>query len=145
MTVADSSESSLTIEAPPAAVMEVIADFDSYPAWAGVKSAEVLSTGADGRAEQVQLTIDAGAIKDVYTLAYTWQGDARVDWELVTGTLQRSQVGSYTLSAAGAGTEVTYRLAVDVRIPMIGLLKRKAERMIMDTALKGLKKRVESR
>ena len=41
-------------------------------------------------------------------------------------------------------TEVTYRLAVDVSIPMIGMLKRKAEKIIIDTALKGLKKRVES-
>ncbi|MEP7333221.1 MAG: cyclase, partial [Terracoccus sp.] len=31
-----------------------------------------------------------------------------------------------------------------VKIPMIGLLKRKAEKVIIDTALKGLKKRVEA-
>ena len=42
-------------------------------------------------------------------------------------------------------TEVTYRLAVDLDVPMLGMFKRKAEKMIMDTALKGLKKRVESR
>jgi hypothetical protein len=39
---------------------------------------------------------------------------------------------------------VHYRLAVDVKIPMIGMIKRKAEKVIVDTALKGLKKRVES-
>ena len=39
---------------------------------------------------------------------------------------------------------MTYRLAVDVKIPMIGLLKRKAEKVIVDTALKELKKRVEA-
>jgi len=38
---------------------------------------------------------------------------------------------------------VTYRLAVDVKIPMLGMLKRKAEKVIIDTALKELKKRVE--
>ena len=42
------------------------------------------------------------------------------------------------------GTEVTYRLAVEVSIPMIGMLRRKAEKVIIDTALKGLKKRVEA-
>ena len=52
--------------------------------------------------------------------------------------------GSYTLASDGAGTKVTYRLAVDVKIPMIGLLKRKAEKVIVDTALKELKKRVEA-
>jgi len=142
--VADSSESSITVRAQPAEVMAVIADFESYPQWAGVKAAEVLSTGDDGRAEEVTLSVDAGAIKDVYTLAYTWSGDERVDWRLVQGKLQKSQVGSYALAASGDSTTVTYRLSVDVSMPMIGLLKRKAERVIMDTALKGLKKRVES-
>ena len=53
--------------------------------------------------------------------------------------------GSYVLRAQGAGsTEVTYRLAAELGIPMIGMLKRKAEKVIIDTALKGLKKRVES-
>jgi hypothetical protein len=33
---------------------------------------------------------------------------------------------------------------VDIAIPMIGMLKRKAEKVIIDTALKGLKRRVES-
>ena len=41
-------------------------------------------------------------------------------------------------------TKVTYRLALDVNIPLIGMLKRKGEKILIDTALKGLKKRVES-
>ena len=41
-------------------------------------------------------------------------------------------------------TDVTYRLALDVSIPLIGMLKRKGEKILIDTALKGLKKRVES-
>jgi hypothetical protein len=53
--------------------------------------------------------------------------------------------GAYELRGRGDGTtEVTYRLAVDVAIPMIGMLKRKAEKVIIDSALKGLKQRVES-
>ncbi len=38
---------------------------------------------------------------------------------------------------------MTYQLAVDLAIPMLGMFKRKAEKVIMDTALKELKKRVE--
>ena len=53
--------------------------------------------------------------------------------------------GAYILEPPGRrATEVTYQLAVDLAIPMIGMLKRKAEKVIIDTALKGLKKRVES-
>jgi ribosome-associated toxin RatA of RatAB toxin-antitoxin module len=142
--MADQSTQSITIDAPPAAIMAVIGDFAAYPEWAGsVKSAEVISTGPDGRAAQVKFTLDAGPIKDEYVLDYTWTGDERVDWHLVRASMQRSQQGSYVLVPRGSSTEVTYHLAVDLVIPMLGMLKRKAEKVIMDTALKELKKRVE--
>ena len=142
--MADQSTQSIVIDAPPAAIMAVIADFPAYPEWAGsVKSAEVLSTGPDGRAAQVRFQLDAGPVKDEYVLDYTWTGDERVDWQLVRATMQKSQQGSYVLVPRGASTEVTYQLAVDLVIPMLGMLKRKAEKVIMDTALKELKKRVE--
>ena len=142
--MADQSTQSITIDAPPAAIMAVIGDFTAYPQWAAsVKSAEVLSTGPDGRAEQVKFQLDAGPVKDEYVLDYTWTGDERVDWQLVRATMQKSQQGSYVLVPRGDSTEVTYHLAVDLVIPMLGMLKRKAEKVIMDTALKELKKRVE--
>ena len=57
--------------------------------------------------------------------------------------MQKAQDGSYALTEAKGATTVTYSLAVDLNIPMIGMLRRKAEKVIIDTALKGLKKRVE--
>ena len=142
--MADQSTQSIVIDAPPAAIMAVIADFPAYPQWAAsVKSAEVVSTLPDGRAEQVRFVLDAGVVKDDYVLAYEWSGDDRVDWRLVRGQVQKSQRGSYVLRAQGGSTEVTYQLMVDLAIPMLGMFKRKAEKVIMDTALKELKKRVE--
>lgn len=143
--MADQASSTITIAAPLERVLSVIADIASYPEWTGqIKSAEVLSSGADGRPEQARFVMDAGVLKDDYVLAYDWHPDG-VSWELIgKSTVQRSQVGSYSLSPAGDGTEVTYRLAVDISMPMLGMFKRKAEKMIMDSALKELKKRVES-
>ena len=51
--------------------------------------------------------------------------------------------GSYQLKANGAKTTVTYPLTIAINMPMIGMFKRKAEKTIIDSALKGLKKRVE--
>ena len=125
--------------------MAVIADFPAYPEWAqGMKQAEVVKEGADGRAEQVHFELEAAPIKDSYTLAYDWQGDSAVQWNLVEGRMLKAMEGAYELRPSGDGTEVTYRLAVEVSIPMIGMLRRKAEKVIIDTALKGLKKRVEA-
>ena len=48
--MADRTTSSITIGAGRSTIMTVIADFASYPEWAGqVKSARLLSTGEDGR------------------------------------------------------------------------------------------------
>ena len=123
--------------------MAVIADFPSYPQWVdSMKSAEVL-TSDGGRAETVRMVLDHPLVKDDYVLAYDWRPDA-VSWKLVKGTLLKAMDGSYALAARGNSTIVTYTLKVDVNMPMIGMFKRKAEKMIMDTALKELKKRVES-
>jgi len=143
--VADQASSTITIDAPPDQVLQVIADIDSYPEWTGqIQSAEVVQTGADGRPKQARFVMDAGVLKDEYTLEYDWS-DTGVDWKLVgKSSVQKSQVGSYSLSGSGGRTEVTYKLAVDISMPMLGMFKRKAEKMIMDSALKELKKRVES-
>ncbi|RCG28402.1 cyclase [Sphaerisporangium album] len=145
--MADRTISSITIGAEPPAVVAVIADFPSYPRWAGqVKSAEVLSMGEDGRPATVRFVMDAGVISDEYTLGYTWHGDEAVDWRIVeSGKMLSGLTGSYRLAGADGRTEVTYELVVDLKVPMIGMIKRKAEKVIVDTALKGLKKRVEGR
>lgn len=143
--MADATTSSITIAADPQRVMAVIADFEAYPKWAEqMKTVEVLATNAQGRAERVRFTMDAGPIKDSYTLDYDWRPDGMaVSWNLVKGQMQKAQNGSYVLESDGESTTVTYSLSVDLSIPMIGMLRRKAEKVIIDTALKGLKRQVE--
>ena len=104
----------------------------------------MLEYGADERPRRVAFDLDAGILRDHYELTYGWHGDARVEWQLVRGQMMRDQQGCYDLRAGGNGmTQVTYSLSVELAIPMLGLLKRKAERVVMDTALKQLKARVE--
>ena len=143
--MADESTQSIVIDAEPARILAVIADFAAYPEWANaMKTTEVLSAGADGRAEQVRFQLDQGVIKDEYTLEYKWAADGNsVSWHLVKGQMQKSQRGSYVLQPGAGGTKVTYTLSVELGIPMIGMLRRKAEKVVMDTALKELKRRVE--
>ncbi len=144
--MAEQTESSVVIDASPQTVMEVIADLGAYPDWSdGITSVEVLSSGPDGRPTQARFHLASGPIKDTYELDYTWQGDTSVRWILTKGDMLTMMDGSYTLTDNGDNsTRVEYRLAVDVKIPMIGMLKRKAEKVIVDTALKGLRKRVDA-
>lgn len=145
--MADKTESSIDIAATPAAVMAVIADLPAYPEWSdGITTVQVLSKYEDDdRPADARFQIDSGMIKDTYELEYDWTGDSAVSWHLTKGDLLTALNGSYTLTDNGNGTTtVHYELEVDVKMPMIGMLKRKAEKVIVDTALKGLKKRVES-
>jgi hypothetical protein len=145
--MAERTSSSININSGKSAIMMAIADFAAYPTWAeGIKAAEVLSTGDSGRADHVRFTLEAGMIKDSFVLAYTWEGDDAVRWDLAErGKAVTGMSGSYRLAGTdvAAGTDVTYELTVDVSIPMLGMLKRRAEKMIIDSALKGLKRHVE--
>lgn len=139
------TSSDIVIAAPRSDIMAVIADFAQYPEWAtGVRRAEIVS-GDEPRPDQVHFVLDAAPIRDEYDLAYTWNGDDGVSWTLVrAGSMLTGMDGSYELAEVDGGTRVTYTLAVNVSIPMLGMLRRKAEKVIIDTALKGLKRRVEA-
>lgn len=149
--MSDTTEASVVIAAPSATVLDIIADFEAYPDWADqVKRATVLAEDDGGWPVEVEFRLDAGVIKDTYVLAYEWEvletGEGKVSWTLVRSDVLRALTGSYLLEASGEdATEVTYRLSVELAIPVVSMLRRKAERMIIDTALKGLKKQAEAR
>jgi ribosome-associated toxin RatA of RatAB toxin-antitoxin module len=146
--MAENTESSTVVAAPPQAVLDVIRDLPAYPRWAkDVKSVEVLTTDPQGRPARAKFVVDSGPIKDTYVLDYTWDiapdGTGLVSWTLVEAKVVKRLDGSYRLAATPEGTEVTYRLTVDVVVPMLGMLKRKAEKVIVTTALTELTKRVQ--
>lgn len=146
--MAESSTQSILVDAAVADVAGVICDFGRYPEWAAaVRVTEVVERYPDGYASRVRFVLDAGPVRDEYVLAYEYAADlSRIAWHLVApSTMQRAQAGSYDIADNGDGTcAVTYTLEVELSIPMIGMFRRKAEKMIMDTALTELKRRVES-
>jgi ribosome-associated toxin RatA of RatAB toxin-antitoxin module len=143
--VADQTSSSTTIDATPDVVLAVIADLHAYPEWNGeIKAVEVLETQPDGLPKQAKFTITSTGMTDQYTLDYEWHDDG-VSWVLVApSNLQKHQVGSYRLVPQDGGTEVHYDLKIDARIPMIGPMRRKIEKRIIDGALKELRNRVNA-
>src|SRR5256884_6576354 len=95
--MADRTTASITVAAPRADVMAVIADFASYPEWASaVRSAEIVGRDGGGRASQVRFALDAGVIRDSYVLSYDWDGDDGVRWDL-------AEPGSVITALSGGG------------------------------------------
>ena len=146
--MADTSTQSIQVAAPVDRVAAVICDFPRYPEWAdAMKEVEVVEEYEDGYAARVRFVIDAGVMADDYLLEYAYADDlSRIEWNLVAPSkTQKSQQGSYDLIDNGDGTTtVTYTLEVELAIGMLGMFRRKAEKMIMDTALRQLKRRVEN-
>ncbi|HEU5160867.1 MAG TPA: SRPBCC family protein [Streptosporangiaceae bacterium] len=143
--MADRTSSSIVINAGKHEVMAVVADFPAYPKWtSSIKRAEILSTDAGDRPERVRFNLEAGPIKDIYVLAYEWDGDDAVRWHMdERGTKISNISGSYRLTDSGGGTEVTHELAVEAPILKVAFVRRQTEKMIIDMALNDLKRRVE--
>jgi uncharacterized membrane protein len=145
--VAETASERIRIDAPREACLAVVLDFERYPEWArDVKQVTVLERDGDGRGEKVEFRA-AGLGKSFrYTLAYDFSElPTAFSWALVEGEGLRRLDGSYRFESEDASTRVHYDLAVEIAIPLPGLIKRRAAGMIMGTALKELKKAVEAR
>ncbi len=141
----EETESEVVIQARADDIMRVIADLPSYPEWCpGVESAVVLQSFSDGRPKEVEMVLNSGPVQDTMRYVYDWSEKNSVQWWQTRGTTLSSLAGSYKCSRVGHNkTLVAYRLTIDLVLPMIGALKRRAEKHIVSTALEGLKDRVE--
>jgi carbon monoxide dehydrogenase subunit G len=145
--MAEQTEGTTEIDATLAEVMDVISDYEAYPEWAqGVKKTEVMKTDSQGRPSEVWFEVGQMGVGAKYTLTYKYKAkDGGVSWtsKEASGAV-RSIAGEYVLEPGEKGTKVTYRTTMELAISLPGLMKRQAEKTIINTALGGLKKRVES-
>lgn len=138
----------MVVEASPERVWEVLTDFPAYPLWArGLKSVDVVSRDEQGRPLEVAFRAAAMGRSTSYTLQYDYSHAPQVlSWELVDGDITRMLDGSYELVPVDGHpdrTEVTYHLTVDLKAPLPGFVKRRAEARIIQTALRDLRDHLE--
>lgn len=142
----ESTIQSIEIVADPAACFAVASDLAGYPDWAtGVRSVEVVEVDAQGRALRADFVID-GMVKEIaYTLVYTYDAPHSMSWRAIPGDDISELIGSYTFNDLGDGrTEVVYALRAKPAFVIPGFLRRQAEKQVVTTALRGLRKRVEA-
>ena len=144
--MADKATERMTIHAPPERCLEVVLDFERYPVWAAdVKEATVIDRDAEGRATRVGYRVAAMGRSARYTLEYDYSGmPGEISWGLVESDIMRRLDGHYVFDAQGPDTEVLYELAIELVVPLPGFIKRRAEGKIIGTALRELKRKVES-
>lgn len=136
----------MIIRASPEQCFDILTDFERYPEWAAdIKAVSVASQDGLGRPERVAFRAAAFGRSTSYTLAYDYTNAPKeLSWVQVQGDITRRLDGAYTLEPAGEDTEVVYRLIVELKVPLPGFVKRRAEGRIMGAALKELKARAEA-
>ena len=142
--MAEGTFSTLEIDAPPEELYDVAADVAAYPEWAsGVKEVEVLSTDGDGKVDRARFVLE-GFVKEIeYVLKYTHDRPHVLSWVAEESDDLEMLEGSYQFEPAEQGaTEVVYTLSVEPNFIIPGFIKRQAEKQIVTTALRGLRKRV---
>ncbi len=125
----------------------VVTDVEAYPQWvADVKEVHVLERDEQDRASVVSFRAGAFGRSTSYVLAYDYSGaPEEVAWMQKDGDLTNRLDGRYRFTPVGDGTtEVHYELAVELRVPIPGFVKRRAEGHIIHAAVRDLKARVES-
>jgi uncharacterized membrane protein len=139
----DGTFQTLEIDATPDDLYQVVADVANYPDWAtGVKEVEVLESGTDGEVLKARFVLE-GFIKEIeYVLAYTHDRPNSLSWTSIESDDVKMLEGSYTFHEGDDSTEVVYGLTVETVFTIPGFIRRQAERQIVTTALRGLRKRV---
>jgi uncharacterized membrane protein len=144
--MADEARESITIQAVPDQVYAVAIDYERYPEWAtDVKEVEVLDRDAEGRGTRVKYQISALGNTIGYILAYDYaDAPGGFSWKLEKAKVLSQLDGTYRFEPDGAGTRVSYTLVVNITFPMPGFMKKAAANMIVENAMKQLKRYVEA-
>jgi uncharacterized membrane protein len=145
--MSDISTSTVTIQATASEIQEVLSNLSAYPTWSTtIKSVNVITTDDQGRATQVQVSVDAGALKDKPTLNYDWsKAPNRLEFSLEDADLLTEMSGAYIIKDNGDDTtDVTYELTVGLSMPVPAVMRQKAEKSTIDLTLKQLKEKLEN-
>lgn len=129
-------------------VWAVLIDYERYVEWANdIKSVAVVERDDEGRGTRVTFRAGAFGRSTSYTLAYDYsEAPHRLAWVQAAGDITSRLDGDYQLlEADGAGTDVTYNLMVELKVPLPSFVKQRAAARIIGTALRELKVRVEGR
>jgi len=143
----DTASERIKVEASADRCYDVAIDFESYPEWLrDVKEAKILEVDDEGRGLRVEFRAAALGKSIRYVLEYDYTSAPNAfSWRFAEGDMLRRLDGTYRFEPEGpAATRVFYDLAVELAMPLPGLVKRRAAGLIMGSALKELKKQVEA-
>ena len=140
------SSNSVNIEAGAGEVAALLADLENFPTWSSaIKQVEVHDRDSAGRPISATVKIEAGVLKDRAKLNYDYSNfPNEISFTLEEADLMTEMTGSYVISGDEDSAQITYKLHVEVSMPVPEMMRKKAEMATIDAALSQLKKKLES-
>lgn len=133
------------MDAPPEAVLDVLADVDALPSWTSIyKKVKVLDRYPDGRPHHIRATLRLMGITDKEVLEYHW-GDRWMVWDAEENLQQRGQHVEFNLTPEVDRTRVRFDVIVELGMPVPEFLIKRAKKIVLDVATERLRRRVMSK
>jgi ribosome-associated toxin RatA of RatAB toxin-antitoxin module len=145
--VAEQATERMTVSATPERCFAVSADIAAYPEWAAdIKEVAIDEVDDQGRPAVVTFRAAAFGRSTSYTLAYDYsEAPGVLSWVQTQGDITSKLDGRYVFAPDGnGGTEVSYHLEVEMKVPLPGFIKMRAQSRIMSIALRELRARAEA-
>ncbi len=144
--MAEKTTVSTEINAPIQKCWNIVVDIERYPEWIeDIKEVRIISKDDQGRPSEVSFRAAAFGRSTNYTLKYDYSDEPHsLKWVQTKGDITNKLDGSYTFEDNKNSTKIYYELEAELKIPIPGFIKRRAETLVNNRALRELKVRAEA-
>jgi ribosome-associated toxin RatA of RatAB toxin-antitoxin module len=138
----------LLTRAKPAEVYGVVTDFGAYPSLfpeiKGSRVIQAVAAGPDGKTV-ARVEFRGQVVLPVrYVLDLVCDPSAHtIEWTFVEGEIVTNSVGGWRFRPEGDGTDMEYRVSLDVKAPVPGFVLRKVTDGLVSASIPGMFSAIE--
>ena len=134
----------LEVGADAAAILAIVADFESYPQWNDeVKGVWVLARYDDGRPSQLRIDTAIQGFEGTYIQAVYYPGPGQIQTVMQQGELFSKQNQLFSVVAMGPTSLLTVDLDVETSVAVPNVMMKKLVNDALDHLADNLKARAE--
>jgi ribosome-associated toxin RatA of RatAB toxin-antitoxin module len=132
------------VDAGAAAILGIVADFESYPHWnEEVKAVYVLARYNDGRPSQLRVDTEIQGTQGTFIQAVYYPSPVQIQTVMQQGELFTKQEQLFSVVEMGSTSLLTVDLDVEVSLPIPDLMMKKVVNDVLDHLADNLKTRAE--
>jgi len=134
----------LEVDAGAAAILGIVADFESYPQWNDeVKAVYILARYNDGRPSQLRIDTEIQGTAGTYIQAVYYPSPAQIQTVMQQGDLFTRQEQLFSVVELGSASLLTVDLDVEIALPVPAVMVKKLINDALDHLANNLKVRAE--